>query len=94
MGKEEETMRDLLEKWKEVEEKKKIYEARSKKYKNRIRQLLKKKGVSSLKCEGWSVKISSFIRSMITKKNVPEDVWEKYAVSIHQENVLIKPPKV
>jgi len=91
-----ESIDDLLKKWKEAQDMCVLYEKKKTKYRDRIEKLLKETGEKSFDNDEFRVTMRSHNREMITKKDVPKNVWEQYSVTHHVEYLNIsskkKPP--
>jgi hypothetical protein len=86
----EDKLVDLILKFKEADEKAKLYEARAKKYKQKIRQVMDSRGERTLRLPNWVLRLSLIKRAMMPKAQIPTEIWDQYAVQTQHETLYIR----
>lgn len=80
----------LLQRWNDTKEKIKEYEMKCEKYKKIAEKLMEKSGATHLTGDVYKVERRDISKSSIAKKNVPSDIWEKYATTASYSAFYLK----
>ena len=83
-------IKDSVEQWFKAKEKVSFYEKQSEKLKQQVIEYMKDKDVETLVTTNYIVSKKSMSRDTLSKKDVPDDVWKKYAKNISYEAFYIK----
>jgi len=84
-------MEEYLEKYLLTKEKIQENTKRMEIYKKKIKQYMKHENVSSYTSkQGFSAQLKTLHKSVIQKKNVPQDIWEKYSTITPYDILFIK----
>lgn len=83
----------LIQKYDEVRATISEYEKKLQKYKERIEKYCKDKNIDNYENDTFTVKKQFQTRSVMTKKSVPEDIWEKYSTVSKIEFFTVKKKK-
>ena len=81
---------ELIVKFKQADDQAKLMEARAKKYKQKIRQIMDSRGERTLRLPHWILRLSLIKRSMMPKAQVPTEIWDQYAVQTQHETLFIR----
>lgn len=84
---------ELLEIWNETKTKIADLEKKCDKYKQYCERLMKKMNVDILSGSRYYVSRSQVTRSTMSKKDVPDDVWNKYASKCTYPSYYVKKVK-
>ena len=74
---------DLLNDWQDAKIKRLVYEKKCERYKKSIDKYMKKKGISAIKGQDTTVTKRTIARDIISKTDVPADVWKNYSRRIN-----------
>ena len=69
----------LLEKWHETKQEISELEAKCEKYKKCCERIMNKQNTNSLSTKYFTLKRREITRNSLSRKNVPSDVWNRYA---------------
>lgn len=72
----------LLERWDKDKKKVAELETRIEKYKKLANKLMDKQGQDKLNSDEFTLKRRNQTRSMLTKSDVPADVWDEYSRTV------------
>jgi hypothetical protein len=83
-------MEELIDRYVHARNKANDYTKHMEEYKSKIKALLKEETNQSFSRNGATASIKTLYKSTISKKNVPEDVWEKYSVTTPYEVLQVQ----
>jgi len=83
-------IKEAVEEWYKAKEKVTFYEKQSEKLKQQVIEYMKNKEVESLVTTNYVVSKKSMSRDSLSKKDVPDDIWKKYAKNISYDAYYIK----
>lgn len=83
----------LIQKYDEARANVSEYEKKLQKYKERIEKYCRDNNVDNYENASFTLKKQSQTRTAMTKKSVPEDVWEKYCTVSKIEFFTVKRKK-
>jgi len=83
-------IKEAVEEWHKAKEKVAFYEKQSEKLKQQVIEYMKNKEVETLVTTNYIVSKKSMSRDSLSKKDVPDDVWKKYAKNISYDAYYIK----
>ena len=83
-------IKEAVEEWYKAKEKVAFYEKQSEKLKQQVIDYMKNKEVETLVTTNYVVSKKSMSRDSLSKKDVPDDVWKKYAKNISYDAYYIK----
>lgn len=83
-------LEELFKEWKKVKKEISLLESREQEIKDVIKDLMKEVGSDKLKGINYYVEKKRQVRTTISKKDVPEDIWEKYSKDSTCEVLYLK----
>ncbi len=83
-------IKEAVEEWYKAKEKVAFYEKQSEKLKQQVIDYMKNKEVETLVTTNYVVSKKSMSRDSLSKKDVPDDIWKKYAKNISYDAYYIK----
>jgi hypothetical protein len=83
-------IKEAVEEWYKAKEKVAFYEKQSEKIKQQVIDYMKNKEVETLVTTNYIVSKKSMSRDTLSKKDVPDDLWKKYAKNISYDAYYIK----
>lgn len=83
----------VLEKWFKVKEEIATLEKKRDKYKKMLEDKMKSDRISELLGSDYKAKIIKQSRGFLLKKNVPSEIWDKYATNIEYDVMTISKRK-
>jgi len=83
-------IKEAVEEWYKAKEKVTFYEKQSEKLKQQVIDYMKNKEVETLVTTNYVVSKKSMSRDSLSKKDVPDDIWKKYAKNISYDAYYIK----
>lgn len=83
-------IKEAVEEWHKAKEKVAFYEKQSEKLKQQVIEYMKNKEVETLVTTNYIVSKKSMSRDSLSKKDVPDDIWKKYAKNISYDAYYIK----
>lgn len=75
----EKDIEDLLEKWHQAKQSISELETKCDKYKKLAEKILTTSGTSSISSSGYKLSKKNMSRETLAKKDVPNEVWNKYS---------------
>jgi hypothetical protein len=78
-------MEELIDRYVHARNKANDYTKLMEEYKIKIKSMLKEEPSQSFAKNGATATVKTLYKSTISKKNVPEDIWEKYSVTTPYE---------
>lgn len=84
---------DLLDKWYEAKQTIAELEKKQDKYKKLAEKLMSSSGSNSLSSSSYKLSRKNMIRLSLSKKDVPDDIWNRYAKQISYSAYYIKKQK-
>ena len=86
-------MDDLLTKWKMLHDESATLEKKKQKIRQKIEKIMTEQGSGSYENTDFKVVQRVQNRASITQKNVPPDIWDKYATINRVQFISITPKK-
>jgi len=83
-------IKEAVEEWYKAKEKVAFYEKQSEKFKQQVIEYMKNKEVETIVTTNYIVSKKSMSRDSLSKKDVPDDLWKKYAKNISYDAYYIK----
>lgn len=83
-------IKEAVEEWYKSKEKVAFYEKQVDKLKQKVIEYMKEKEVETIVTTNYIVSKRVLSRDSLTKKDVPEDVWKKYARNLSYDAYYIK----
>lgn len=83
-------IKEAVEEWYKTKEKVTFYEKQIEKLKQEVINYMKDKQVETLVTTNYMVSKKSMQRDSLSKKDIPEDIWKKYAKNISYDAYYIK----
>jgi hypothetical protein len=83
-------IKEAVEEWYKAKEKVAFYEKQVDKLKQKVIEYMKEKEVESIVTTNYIVSKRVLSRDSLTKKDVPEDIWKKYARNLSYDAYYIK----
>lgn len=83
-------MEELIDRFVHARNKINDYTKLMEEYKTKIKALLKEEPGMAYAKNGATATIKTLYRSTMSKKNVPEDIWEKYSVTTPYEMLQVQ----
>lgn len=83
-------VKEAIEEWYKSKERVSFYEKQVDKIKQKVIEYMNEKGVDSLVTTNYTVSKKNMSRDTLAKKDVPEDIWKKYAKNISYDAFYIK----
>lgn len=83
----------LVDKWTDTKQEIASLEKKLEKYKKYAEHLMKKTNTSELKGTSYTIKRHDLCRSVMSKDDVPKEVWTKYSRNINYNMFTIKKNK-
>ena len=83
-------MEELIDRYVHARNKANDYTKHMEEYKSKIKAMLKEESNQSFSKNGATASIKTLYKSTISKKNVPEDIWEKYSVTTPYEVLQVQ----
>lgn len=85
-----EKIKDAVEEWYKAKERISFYEKQADRLKQKVSDYMKSKDVDTLVTTNHIVTKKQLSRDSLAKKDVPEDIWKKYAKNLSYEAYYIK----
>lgn len=82
----------IIEHYREYNEKARYYQKKAETYKTRLKKMIVASEGRVVETPNWRARLSVFQRTLLTKKNVPDDIWKRYATVTQQEKLVIQKP--
>ncbi len=83
-------IKEAVEEWYKAKEKVAFYEKQVDKLKQKVIEYMKEKEVETIVTTNYIVSKRVLSRDSLAKKDVPEDVWKKYARNLSYDAYYIK----
>lgn len=83
-------LNDLIHKWTESKEQKKLQEQKCEKYRKAIERHMNKKDTNVITSTDYVITCRNNTRQQISKQTVPLDIWERYAKRYTYKSYHIK----
>lgn len=83
-------IKEAVEEWYKAKEKVTFYEKQSEIFKQQVIEYMKNKEVETIVTTNYIVSKKSMSRDSLSKKDVPDDLWKKYAKNISYDAYYIK----
>jgi hypothetical protein len=83
-------IKEAVEEWYKAKEKVAFYEKQVDKLKQKVIEYMKEKEVETIVTTNYIVSKRVLSRDSLTKKDVPEDIWKKYARNLSYDAYYIK----
>lgn len=84
---------DLLFKWQQAKEQKILYEKQCEKYRTSVEKYMSKKNISTIDTKNYILSRKDTTRQQLTKKDVPIDIYNRYASRITYSTYHVKEKK-
>jgi len=83
-------IKEAVEEWYKAKEKVAFHEKQVDKLKQKVIEYMKEKEVETIVTTNYIVSKRVLSRDSLTKKDVPEDIWKKYARNLSYDAYYIK----
>jgi len=83
-------LNEILSKWQKAKEQKSVYEKQCEKYRTAVERYMNKKSTNSIATDDYIVSRRDTTRQQLTKKDVPIDIFNKYASRVTYSTYHIK----
>ena len=83
----------LINDWKNIKDEITRLQKQSDRYKSKVENIMEKTGKSYIKGTKYTIKKKYQQNNRMIKKNIPEDIWEKYSTIITYNTVTFSKTK-
>lgn len=80
---------ELLQKWYIAKKEKAELEAKCLRYRNKVESHMNAQNIDILTTSSFKVKLSSIVRTTISRDSVPKDIWDKYSKRSHSDSLRL-----
>lgn len=80
----------LIEKWSDTKKELSVIQAKLDKYKKTIHKIMDFYGKTNISNENNMIVRKNMSRTTITKRDLPEDIWEEYSKTINYSALYLK----
>lgn len=84
------SIEDIVDNLKRIRDEKAALEKKEKTYKTKLTKYMKKRGLRNISGHEYCLSLNSVSREIVTKKNLPRDIWNRYSSTIHYDNITLR----
>lgn len=83
-------IKEKVSEWFKMKEQAAFFDKRANKLRNEIIEYMNEINIDSIMTSDYVVKKKEMSRESVTKKDLPQDVWDKYCKKLNYETLTIK----
>ncbi len=83
-------IKEKVSEWYKMKEQSAFFDKRANKLRNEIIEYMNEINIDSIMTSDYIVKKKEMSRESVTKKDLPQDVWDKYCKKLNYETLTIK----